>query len=284
MIPKKIGLALGGGGARGLAHIGVIKALVENGIDIGFIAGSSMGALVGGWYAATKDINSLENIFLDGKKTEILKISKILKKKSDNQLKNDLVDQILKDNFKDTKIEQCQIPFRAIATDIKNGDEIVLKEGSLSEAVRASINLPIVFNPVSLGDKLLIDGSFSNPLPADVVKEMGAEFIIAVDVSSKWIDFPFKQTGWWQVFSLISNVLSAAEYQLAKPHIENADLILRPTVLNFGWFDFGMAPEIIRAGAKETKLNLKLIFDKTGYPEPAKTPFEKLLDFLSGQE
>ena len=109
--------------------------------------------------------------------------------------------------------------FRAIATDIKNGDEIVLKEGSLSEAVRASINLPIVFNPVSLGDKLLIDGSFSNPLPADVVKEMGAEFIIAVDVSSKWIDFPFKQTGWWQVFSLISNVLSAAE-SLSKHSID----------------------------------------------------------------
>ena len=132
------------------------------------------------------------------KKNEILKISKILRQKNDNQLKNDLVDQILKDNFKDIKIEQCQIPFRAIATDIKNGDEIILKEGSLLGAVRASINLPIVFNPVSLGDKLLIDGSFSNPLPADVVKEMGADFIIAVDVSSKWIDFPLKQTGWWQ--------------------------------------------------------------------------------------
>ncbi|MEK7624421.1 MAG: patatin-like phospholipase family protein, partial [Patescibacteria group bacterium] len=264
--------------------IGVIKTLIENGIDIGFIAGSSMGALVGGWYAATKDINSLENIFLDGKKNEILKISKILRQKNDNQLKNDLVDQILKDNFKDIKIEQCQIPFRAIATDIKNGDEIILKEGSLLGAVRASINLPIVFNPVSLGDKLLIDGSFSNPLPADVVKEMGADFIIAVDVSSKWIDFPLKQTGWWQVFSLVSNVLSAAEYQLAKPHIENADLILRPTVLNFGWFDFKMAFEIIRAGTKETRLNLKQIFNRAGYPEPSKTPFEKFMNFIFSQE
>jgi len=284
MIRKKIGLALGGGGARGLAHIGVIKMLVENGIDIDFIAGTSMGALVGGWYAATKDIYALENIFLDSQKTNLLKISKIFKKNHNAQFKDNFVNKLLSDNFKDINIEKCQIPFRAIATDVANGDEYVIKEGSLLEAIRASINLPIVFNPVSLNKKLLIDGSFSNPLPADIAREMGADFVIAVDVSSKWLDFPLKQTNWWQIVPLIFSALSAAEYQLAKFHVKNADLILRPTVLNFGLLDFSRVSEIIRAGFKETKLNLKEIFAKTGYPEPARTPFEKFLDFLFYQE
>lgn len=284
MKPKKIGLVLGGGGARGLAHIGVIKTLEEAGIEISFIAGTSMGALVGGWYAATKNIKSLENLFLDSKANGFSQIIKILKRKDNFPLKDQLVTQTLKDFLKETIIKNCKIPFRAIATDVKNGDEIVLKEGSLVEAIRASITLPIIFNPVSLDNKLLMDGSFSNPLPADVVKDMGAEYIIAVDVSSKWIDYPEKQIGWWRVFSLISNVLTAAEYQLAKAHQKSADIILRPTVLNFDWFAFDRVSEIIRAGSRETKLNLKQIFVGSGYPEPAKTPFEKFLDFLFFQE
>ncbi len=286
MIPKKVGLALGGGIARGLAHIGVIKTLEEAGIEISFIAGTSMGALVGGWYAATKDIKSLENLFLNSKENGISEITKILKKWDGDslQLKNQLITKILKDNLKDIAIEKCKIPFRAVATDVKNGDEVVLKEGSLIEAIKSSIAIPIVFNPVSLNSRLLMDGTFCNPVPADAVKDMGAEFVIAIDVSTKWLDFSERQFGLTSVPYLVLNVYSAVEYQLAKIHLKSADFILKPLVLNFGWFDFNRASEIIRAGVKETKANLKEIFARTGYAEPPRTPFEKFLDFIFSQE
>ena len=282
MTPKKIGLALGGGGARGLAHIGVIKALVENGIDISFIAGTSMGALVGGWYAATKDINALENIFSNVSKDEINMFTKILKKRDGGSLrvKDHIFTDFLGDTLKRANIENLKIPFWAVATDIKNGDEVVIKKGNLLEAIRASAALPIVFNPVAFDDRLLMDGGFSNPVPADVVKQMGAECVIAVDISSKWLDFSEKPFNWTRLPSLISNVLDAAAYQLSKSALESADIVLRPLVLNFGWFDFRQPGEIIRAGIRETKINIKDIFAKTGYPEPARTPFEKFLDFL----
>lgn len=286
MVPKKIGLALGGGIARGLANIGVIKTLEEAGIDISFIAGASMGALVGGWYAATKDINSLENLFLNSKENGISKITKILKKWDGDslQLKDQLIAEILRENLKEMTIEKCKIPFQVIATDVKTGDEAAINEGSLIEAIKASIAMPILLNPVSLNNRLLMDGTFSNPVPADVVKGMGAEFVIAVDVSSKWLDVSERQFGWKTIPFLVSNVFSAVECQLAKTHLKSADIVLKPLVLNFGWFDFGQASGIIRAGAKETKLNLKQIFTRTGYPEPVKTLFEKFLDFLFSRE
>ncbi len=286
MIPKKIGLALGGGGARGLAHIGVIKALEQAGIEISFIAGTSMGALVGGWYAATKDIDSLERIFLNAEKDEVLKFTKILNKNDGESLqtKGHIFADFLGDALERKNIEDCGIPFRAIATDINNGDEVVIKEGNLLEAIQASAALPIVFKPVSLDSRLLMDGGFSNPVPADVAKKMGAEFVIAVDISSKWLDISEKPFNWTRLPFLVSNVLDAAAYQLSKSRLESADVVLRPLVSNFGWFDFKQPEEIIRAGVRETKLNLKKIIGASGYPEPTKTPFEKFLDFLFFQE
>ncbi|MDP3053001.1 MAG: patatin-like phospholipase family protein [bacterium] len=284
MKPKKVGLALGGGGARGLAHIGVIKSLEQAGIEISFIAGTSMGALVGGWYAATKDINSLENIFLD--KDKIDRIAKILKKSDGGslQVKDHIFTDFLGDALKTKNIEDCKIPFRAITTDIKNGDEVVIKKGNLLEAIRASAALPIVFHPVSFDGRLLMDGGFSNPVPADIAKKMGADFVIAVDITSKWLDVSERQFSWVWLPSLVSNVLDAAAYQLAKSHMESADVVLQPLVLNFGYFDFKQPGEIIRAGVRETKLNLKKIFGSSGYSEPTKTPFEKFIDFLFYQE
>jgi NTE family protein len=286
MVRKKVGLALGGGGARGLAHIGVIKTLVDNGIDIGFIAGTSMGALVGGWYAATKDINTLENIFINTRRDEVDKFTKILRKHDGGSLrvKDHIFTDFLGDTLEKVSIENLKIPFWAVATDIKNGDEVIIKKGNLFEAIRASAALPIVFNPVALDDRLLMDGGFSNPVPANVAKQMGAECVIAVDISSKWLDLSEKPFNWTRLPSLVSNVLDAAAYQLSKSSLESADVVLRPLVLNFGWFDFRHPTEIMRAGIRETKINLKEIFTKTGYPEPGRTPFEKFLDFLFYQD
>lgn len=284
-IPKKIGLALGGGGAKGLAHIGVIKALEDAGIKIDYIAGTSMGALVGGWYAATGDIDSLEDLFLKLKKRDIVPMSKIIRKKDGVLFRDQAIIQLLEGQVKNLKIEDCEIPFRAVATDVQNGDEVVIRKGSLVEAIKASTALPVIFNPVSLKvslkDRLLMDGGFSNPVPADVVRNMGAEFVIAVDVSSEWHNISGESMNPIHFYTTIAHALSIVEYQLARRILEGADVVLRPAVLSFNWLAFGEAADIVREGEMELRRNLKEIRKKTGYPELPKTLFDKFFDFLS---
>src|SRR3989344_5284653 len=128
---KKIGLALGGGGAKGLAHLGVIKALKYAGIPIDFISGTSMGALVGGWYALSGDIEYFENVALRMKRRDVFPIKEILKRKEGGLFRGESVEKLLKSNFRDSKFDDCKIPFAAVATDVKNGDEVILKDGKL---------------------------------------------------------------------------------------------------------------------------------------------------------
>jgi len=280
---KKIGLALSGGGARGLAHIGVIKALIESGMPIDYIAGTSMGAVVGGWYAVSGEIESLEKKMLVVRHKDVFPMRKVLMKRQGIVIKGESVHKIIEENFGSRKIEDCPIPFSAIATDVKNGDEVVLKKGGLAEALKASIAIPLIFDPVSVADRLLMDGGASNPVPADTAREMGADYVIAVDVSTRWIDLSgvspdLMHIG--QLFSLVSGSLSAASYQLAKKALSQADIVLRPPVLDFDLLDFDRARELIRLGYAETKINLAEIHKKSGYPEPEKGLFEKFVDFL----
>lgn len=277
---KKIGLALGGGGAKGLAHIGVLHALQDAGIEVSHIAGTSMGAVVGGWYAATGDLDFLEQTFSELKEKDMFSMGKLLRKHDGELFKDRSIIKTLEEKIKDKKVENCKIPFAAVATDVKNGDEVVFKKGSLVDVLRASTALPPIFSPVSVGKRLLMDGGFSNPVPADVVRDMGAEFVIAVDVSSKWVDITKTSVDFRHTASLIYNVLSAIEYQLAQKVLKQADIILKPLVLNFKWTDFAEAEFIVRAGFKEAKKNLKDIREKTGYPQAYRTPFQKFIDFL----
>lgn len=277
---KKVGLALGGGGAKGLAHIGVIKALEAAGIKIDYIAGTSMGALVGGWYAATGDIESLEDFILHIKKTDILEVKEIFRRKDGTLFKGESVTDKLRKELGGIKIEDLQIPFAALATNAKNGDEVRLKSGDLVDAIRASAALPIVFAPVEIGGQLLMDGGLVNPVPADTVKDMGADYIIAVDVSSRWLMAPEELATTHDIYGIISSALGVIEYQIAKNVLKNANLVLRPPVLNHSWLEFNKAREIIKAGKQELELNLREIRRKTGYKKPAETLAEKFLDFI----
>lgn len=277
---KKIGLALGGGGAKGLAHIGIIKALEAAGIKIDYIAGTSMGALVGGWYAATGDIESLEDFIFHIKKTDILEAKEIVRRKDGTLFKGESIADKLRKELGNIKIEDLQIPFAALATNTKNGDEVRLKSGDLIDAIRASAALPIVFSPVEIDGQSLMDGGLVNPVPADVVKDMGAEYIIAVDVSSRWLMAPEELVTTHDIYGVISSALSIIEYQIAKNVLKNANLILRPPVLNHSWLEFDKSQEIIKAGKQELELNLREIRRKTGYKKPAQTIAEKFLDFI----
>ena len=280
MTTKKIGLALGGGGAKGFAHIGIIKALETAGINIDYIAGTSMGALVGGFYAATGDIRALEDFIVHIKRNDIFPIKEIIKRKDGTLFKGKSIADKLRQELRDIKVENCKIPFVALATDAKNGDEVRLKTGDLTDAISASAALPIVFVPVAIEGQLLIDGGLANPVPADVVKDMGAEYVIAVDVSSRWFTAPEELVTTHDVYGVVSSALSIIEYQIAKNVLKSADLILRPLVMSYNWIEFSKAQEIIKAGEKELKLNLKEIRRKTGYKKPDETLAEKFLDFI----
>ena len=177
----KIGLALGGGGPRGLAHIGVLKVLEENGIPIDYVAGASMGALIGAIYAAGVEMERLEEIALnmDLKQTALMLAPTIARS---GLIEGRRVREFIKSFVGDANIEELKIPFAAVATDINTGEEMVIDRGSVAEAVRASISVPGVFTPVRLGERFLVDGGLVNPVPVSVVREMGAEVVIAVNV------------------------------------------------------------------------------------------------------
>lgn len=282
MATKKIGLALGGGGAKGLAHIGVIKALLSAGITIDYIAGTSMGALVGGWYAATGDIDNLEDFILHFKKSDFFSAKEIFNYKSRDYsfFKAESVADKLKKELGDIKIEELRIPFTALATNAKDGNEVRIKNGNLVDAIRASIALPIVFAPVKINDHLLIDGGLVNPVPADVVKNMGAEYVIAVDVSSKWFLAPTELITGHDTLQVISSALGVIEYQIARDILKSANLVLRPPVMSYSWLEFDKAHEIIKKGEEELELNLREIRRKTGYKKPLRTLAEKFFDFI----
>jgi NTE family protein len=179
----KIGLALSGGAARGLAHIGVLKALEEESIPIDMIAGASAGAVIGAGYAKERKANVLEEIALgvDWKKlARLVDLNLILLWKGFVQ--GQKVTSFLSSVIGDVKFKDLEIPFAVVAADVESMEEVIINEGSVIEAVRASISMPVIFTPVKWGDRFLIDGGVINPMPVNVVRNMGAEVVIAVNV------------------------------------------------------------------------------------------------------
>lgn len=183
----KIGLALGSGAARGLAHIGFLKALKEENIAIDMIAGSSMGAFIGACYARKGEIANLEEVILKINWKELARLADpnlalffkgIIHGKRVKELLRTLIGDI---SFKDLKI-----PLSVVATDVNTGEEVIIKEGSVIEAVRASISIPAIFMPVKFSGRFLMDGGIVNPIPVKIAKDMGAMFVIACNVIRKY--------------------------------------------------------------------------------------------------
>ena len=180
---KKIGLALGSGGARGVAHLGVIKALEEEGIRPDYIAGCSMGSVVGAGYANGMSIEQMYKIIKKLKAIQLIDVTAVpitrLALTRGNKMRNLIISKIGDCQFSDLKI-----PFRCVASDLYSGRLITLSEGDVATAVRASSSMPTIFPPVKFEDKLLIDGGVLCRVPTRQVKEMGADVVIAVDVLS----------------------------------------------------------------------------------------------------
>lgn len=176
----KIALVLGSGAARGLAHIGVLKVLAEKKIPISMVAGTSMGALIAGAYAAGLSAKQMEEIACE---TNWLRVAKLFfprRFKQEGLLNGKRIEEFLIALTGEQEIEELNIPFSAVATDIWTGEEIVLRSGSLVKAIRASISFPFVFAPVQINGRFLVDGGVVNPVPVNVAKDLGSDFVIAV--------------------------------------------------------------------------------------------------------
>lgn len=176
-----VGLALGAGAAKGFAHIGVLEALEEAGIRVDMIAGSSMGAIVGGGYASGLSVEALSDVALNSDWLDVLNlIDPIFPTRGfiDGQKIHRFLDEL----YDHKNIEDLNIPFAATTVDILKGDLFVLNKGNLANAARASSSIPIIFNPLAQDDKVLVDGGMIDPVPVDVVRSMGADYIIAVNV------------------------------------------------------------------------------------------------------
>lgn len=180
-LPKKVGLALGSGSSRGWAHIGVIHALHEAGIEVGWVAGTSIGSLVGAALALGR-LDGLENFTRQLDWKQVLSYLDISLSKT-GLIDGDKISDYFRGHIDKVNIEDLAVPFRAVATDLNSGRQVVMGEGDLVAAVRASISVPGVFTLVSRDGRYLVDGGLVNPVPVSVVRDMGADFIIAVDLN-----------------------------------------------------------------------------------------------------
>lgn len=183
---KSIGLALGGGAARGCAHIGVIRAFQEKKVPLSCVAGTSIGAMIGAVYASG-GLDHLEALLLELDPLHLMGYFDVVFPHSglaDGKKVTELLRKILGDrNFKD-----LSLPFAAVATDIRDGREVVMSSGDVINAVRASIAVPGVFTPFVSGKSVLVDGGLVNPVPVDVARSLGADFVVAVDLNHYVVD------------------------------------------------------------------------------------------------
>ena len=177
----KVGLALGSGSARGWAHIGVIKALTEAGICVDYVAGTSAGAVVGAVYASGR-IDSFKDVVLQLDWKKIAFFLDVVFPKS-GLIDGNKIAEFIRSHVEEKNIEDLSLPFCAVSTDLATGNEVIIQDGDIIEAVRASISVPGVFTPVRKNSAILVDGGLVNPVPVSVVREMGADLVIAVDLN-----------------------------------------------------------------------------------------------------
>lgn len=224
---KTVGLALGSGGWRGQAHIGVIKALVAHGIRIDAIAGTSSGAMVGGAYCALGDAQLLEQAFREHitKKSMLYAFSDPWLKAG--MFKGERLTKVFETLSGKHLIENLAIPFCAVSTDLLSGSVVEIKTGDLSQAIRASTSIPFVFEPVHYGKHRLIDGGTAVPVPVKTARQMGVDVVIAVNLYKNI--FPVKASKMSSLRSL-GKTTQIMMYHLAAQNCMDADLVIQPNI------------------------------------------------------
>jgi len=249
---KKVGLALGGGAARGIAHVGVIKVLEKKGIIPQMIAGTSIGAIIGAIYAKEMDIVLLEQYAMDWSRWRTAQLlDPTLPRVA--LIKGKKVEAILDTYLGQVTFSELKVPFACVAVDIDSGEEIVFKEGLVASAVRASISVPGVFPPIERDGAFIVDGGLVNPVPVSTVREMGAEYVIAVNVLPHPRGRLAQQdTGelskGLNIFAILMQTVNVSANIIAQLSLEGADLVIEPDVSSASGTDFHLASELIPRG------------------------------------
>ncbi len=237
----KVGLVLGGGGAKGAATIGALKVIEDAGIKIDYIAGTSIGAIIGGLYASGYTVSELETLFLSQEWQDILEGHRV-----EAKLKT-LLSNRNKRYFSDTNI-----PFRCVATELWSLNEIVLYSGDLSKAIRASMSIPGLYEPITWDEMELVDGGLVNNLPVDVAKEMGANIVIAIDLKQDE-DHPLGIS--FGIGGLLDWALSRPDVSRYNSNLEDINVHIHPILPDFTAFSFGHdnCEYMMSLGQKEAK-------------------------------
>ncbi len=282
-----VGVALGSGSARGLAHIGVVRALQERGFRIGWVAGTSIGALVGAVLAAGR-LDQLESSYLGFDWKDVAALLDVVFPRS-GLIDGRKVAEFVRAHLHTDLIEHLGLPFAAVATDVYTAEEVVIAHGDVIDAVRASIAVPGIFTPVRRSGRLLVDGGLVNPVPVSVVRAMGATRVIAVDLNEHVVqtrlgkarrprpaqdrsgDFlgrllqalggeqaeALRQFRRWTeqndtpgIFELLLSAYNIMEAQITRMRLQASppDLVIRPRVAEFRFLDYHRAAEIIDRG------------------------------------
>ena len=250
--PKKVpklGLALGGGAARGFAHIGVIQVLEENGIKPDMVVGTSAGSVVAAFYASGKTGAQLQ--WLADSMDESQLTDWTVPFMSRGMLRGEALGRYINTQLNGAKIEDLKIPLGIVATDLQTGDGILFRRGDIATAVRASSAVPSVFEPVRIGNKDYVDGGLVSPVPVLYARQMGADIVIAVDISSRPEDAKTSDMlkVLLQTFSIMGKSISQLE-------MAQAEVVVRPAMSDVGSTEFAARKKSIEAGRAAMKLAL----------------------------
>jgi NTE family protein len=249
LLPKddvKVGIALGGGGARGLAHIGVLKAFEEEDVPIGAIAGTSVGALIGGLYAAGVTTAQMEQMTQEigwSSLTNYSRFTLFRLMMTGQKLSTDNMEIYLRKHIGDIRFDQLKIPFACVATDLQTGEKLVFREGSVALAARASATIPGLFEPVPFRHRFLVDGGLVSNLPTDLLVSMGANPIVAVDVTA---DFARVQPK--SILDTLNQAIYIESERLTQDELSRAQVVIRPKLDEVTMMDLSRSDDCINAG------------------------------------
>ena len=245
-----IALALGGGGAKGFAHIGVIKVLESHGIKPKIVTGTSAGSFVGSIYASCKTPFQLQQIAFSLKESDIRDLTLNRQGVVLGQKLQDYVNR----QIANKPIEQFPIRFAAVATRLDNGKRADFIKGNAGQAVRASCSIPNVFVPATIGGTKYVDGGLVSPIPVQTAKDMGADIVIAVDISARPVgDKPLS------MFGLLDQTINIMGQQSINSELNKANIVIQPQVGHLGTLDLKASNEAILQGEKSAQLKIKSI-------------------------
>lgn len=244
----KIGLALGSGAARGFAHIGVIKALKENNIHVDYVAGSSIGAVIGALHCSDAPLEDIAKVLGYIKPKFLIDFTT-----SRNGLViGNKIEELLKFFIKVKTFEELNIPLAVVATNLKTGGREVFTNGDLIKPLRASISIPGIFAPVHYEGKLLVDGALIDRVPSSVAKKMGSDIVIGVDIGFR----PGEHFSPKSIFEILIQSIGIMELQILKRRIEKCDVLITPQVDHIRPFSLDKIEDCIEQGAAAARLKM----------------------------